>query len=191
MFSHSSSWIDQHDGNWIETKPWKAPKKRWSFKNWNFYSFLKCAFIFWPYHAAYGILVPWPCGILVPQLGIKPVPPALEAWSLNHWATRKVQEKVDLRKELREKGNEYVLSSLYQTLYVIYFLKSVQSSDAGTITCLYVTDRNSGTSRNDSFLPNVEQSESVRERMSCCLCQLKSSIFPRRNSRERWLSPIQ
>ena len=29
-------------------------------------------------------------GILVPQLGITPVPPALEAWSLKHWTTRKV-----------------------------------------------------------------------------------------------------
>jgi len=58
---------------------------------------------------------------------------------------------VDLRKELREKeGNEYVFSSLYQTLYIIYFLKSLkQPSDAGIITCLYVTDRNSGTLRND------------------------------------------
>ena len=28
------------------------------------------------------------CGILVPQPGIKPVLPALEAWSLNHWTFR-------------------------------------------------------------------------------------------------------
>ena len=32
------------------------------------------------------------CRILVPQLGIKSVPPALEGWSLNHWATREVLE---------------------------------------------------------------------------------------------------
>ena len=36
----------------------------------------------------------WPrcvlCGILVPQQGIRPMPPALEAWSLNHWTTREV-----------------------------------------------------------------------------------------------------
>ena len=34
-----------------------------------------------------------PCvarGILVPQAGIKAVPPALEVGSLNHWTTRKV-----------------------------------------------------------------------------------------------------
>ena len=27
-------------------------------------------------------------GILVPRPGIEPVPPALEAWSLKHWASR-------------------------------------------------------------------------------------------------------
>ena len=37
---------------------------------------------FWPCHTTYGILVPWP--------GIKPLPPAVEAWSLNHWTTREV-----------------------------------------------------------------------------------------------------
>ena len=31
------------------------------------------------------------CGILVPQPEIEPVPPALEAQSLNHWTARKVQ----------------------------------------------------------------------------------------------------
>ena len=29
-------------------------------------------------------------GILVPQLGFKPVPPALEVKSLSHWTTREV-----------------------------------------------------------------------------------------------------
>ena len=31
---------------------------------------------------AYGILVPWS--------GIKPVPPAVEAWNLNHWTAKEV-----------------------------------------------------------------------------------------------------
>ena len=35
---------------------------------------------FWLHHAA--------CGILDPQPGIEPVPPAVEAWSLNCWITR-------------------------------------------------------------------------------------------------------
>ena len=40
---------------------------------------------FWPCHAA--------CGILV-QPGIKPMPPALGAQSLNHWTTREVPKYV-------------------------------------------------------------------------------------------------
>ena len=32
------------------------------------------------------------CSFLVPQPGIKPVPPAVEAWSLNHWTTREVPD---------------------------------------------------------------------------------------------------
>ena len=31
------------------------------------------------------------CGILIPRPGIKPVPPALEARSLNLWTAREVQ----------------------------------------------------------------------------------------------------
>ena len=30
------------------------------------------------------------CGILVHQPGIEPVPPAVEAWSPNHWTAREV-----------------------------------------------------------------------------------------------------
>ena len=37
-------------------------------------------FFFWPHHAAFGIVVPWP--------GIKPGPPAVEARSPNHWTAR-------------------------------------------------------------------------------------------------------
>ena len=39
-------------------------------------------YIFWPHCTV--------CGILVPQPGIKPTPPALAAWSLNHWTAREV-----------------------------------------------------------------------------------------------------
>ena len=39
-------------------------------------------YLFWPSRAACGILVSW--------LGIKPLPPALEAWGLNHWTPREV-----------------------------------------------------------------------------------------------------
>ena len=45
--------------------------------------FVDCfVFFFWPCCTAYGILIPRP--------GIEPMPPALEAWSLNHWTTREV-----------------------------------------------------------------------------------------------------
>ena len=37
---------------------------------------------FWPCHAA--------CGILVPQQGIEPVPPAWDVQSLNHWTATEV-----------------------------------------------------------------------------------------------------
>ena len=49
-----------------------------------FYYFILFYFIlcFRPRHMA--------CGILVPRPGIKPVPPALGAWSHNHWTTRDV-----------------------------------------------------------------------------------------------------
>ena len=36
------------------------------------------------------------CKILVPQKGIKPAPPAVEAWSVNHWTTREVPEMAPL-----------------------------------------------------------------------------------------------
>ena len=45
------------------------------------FNFFFLIFIFWLCHVA--------CVILVTQPGIKPVPPALEAWSLNHWTAKK------------------------------------------------------------------------------------------------------
>ena len=39
-------------------------------------------FFFWSPHTAYGILVP--------QTGIKPTPPMLEAWCPNYWTTREI-----------------------------------------------------------------------------------------------------
>ena len=43
---------------------------------------LRGCIVFWPYHMAWGIFVPWP--------GVAPVPPAMEAWSPNHLTTREV-----------------------------------------------------------------------------------------------------
>ena len=46
----------------------------------SFMAFLTAVLLFW------GCCVA--CGILVPQPGIQPVPPAVEAWSPNHWTAR-------------------------------------------------------------------------------------------------------
>ena len=40
------------------------------------------------------------CGILVPQPGIKPVPPAVEVQSSKHWTTKEVPELFLLKKSL-------------------------------------------------------------------------------------------
>ena len=39
-----------------------------------------------------GFFSPLACGILVPQPGIEPMPPAVEAWSPNHWPIREFPE---------------------------------------------------------------------------------------------------
>ena len=40
------------------------------------------------------------CGILVPRPGIKPIPPAVEAQSLNHWTAREVPSICHLNSSL-------------------------------------------------------------------------------------------
>ena len=54
----------------------------WSFPNEGLLLAASASFFFFFCHPA--------CGILVPQPEIEPVPPAVEAWSLNHWTTREV-----------------------------------------------------------------------------------------------------
>ena len=48
-------------------------------------------FLFFKFYLFFGYTA---CGILVPQPGIKAMPPALEVWSLNHWTTREVPSSV-------------------------------------------------------------------------------------------------
>ena len=72
------------------------------------YSFvcLLC-FVFFLY---FGCTAFW---IVVSQLGIKPVPPAVEAWSLNHWTTRELLDAIVL---IRHGNAEtHKLSSLVDT----------------------------------------------------------------------------
>ena len=54
------------------------------FKN---YIYIYIILLFIYFSAPCGL---WACGILVPQPGIKPVPPALEVQSLNQWTAREV-----------------------------------------------------------------------------------------------------
>ena len=58
------------------------PLRLCSFHLWKLDVGLFFFFFFWLHHAAYEILVLQP--------GIKPAPPALEAWSVNHWTAREV-----------------------------------------------------------------------------------------------------
>ena len=50
-------------------------------KSQQYFRFYVSLFSFWPRHTA--------CRILVPQPGIKPIPPVVEAQCVNHWSTRK------------------------------------------------------------------------------------------------------
>ena len=56
-------------------------------------------------------------GILVPSLGIEPMPPAMEVWSRNHGTAREVSVAIlieDTRSEKREKRDSHVLSMFCQ-----------------------------------------------------------------------------
>ena len=53
------------------------------------------------------------CRILVPQPGIKPLTPAGEVQSLNHWTTREVQEILMVgRSNLCFKKKKFILAVL-------------------------------------------------------------------------------
>ena len=58
----------------IDKKLFQIPQS--SFISFFFFQFFGCAM--------------WHVGIIVPQPGIEPMPPAVEAWSLNHWTAREV-----------------------------------------------------------------------------------------------------
>ena len=73
-------------------------------------------FIFW--------LCRLTCGILVPQPGIGPMPPALEVWGLNHWTIRDVPGEdllsVGCGGEGAGEGREPRLSSfLLNTIFIV------------------------------------------------------------------------
>ena len=60
------------------------------------------------------------CEILVPQPGIEPVPPAGEAWHLNHWTSREVYNLIFLCESSSElvflafRCNKYSIEKKYR-----------------------------------------------------------------------------
>ena len=78
-FERNSNQLGLYLGS--ETGSWNM--RLFFFLTWYSIQFwLKKNFFFWLYPMACRILVPWP--------GIEPTPPAVEAWSLNHWIAREV-----------------------------------------------------------------------------------------------------
>ena len=80
-------------------------------------SFFFCfglVFFFWPHRAA--------CRILVPQRGIKPTPPAVEAQSLNGWTAREVPAD----KHLTQSTSEFYKGKLELGMWKFHLLKVIQ-----------------------------------------------------------------
>ena len=74
-----SKWIEYPRGTRINfVKTCTRSLKYWLLFFWLLLS------MFWLRHMA--------CRLLGPQLGMEPMPSAVEAWSLNHWTTREVPE---------------------------------------------------------------------------------------------------
>ena len=65
-------------------------------------------FFFWPCHVTFGILVPQP--------GIEPVPPAVEAQSLNHWTAREVPRTELLNHSEQDRNCIRISLRLFQTV---------------------------------------------------------------------------
>ena len=79
-------------------------------------TFLIYLFLYWPCHAASGILVPW--------LGIESMPPAVEVWSPNHWTARELPI-VEFLFYVRA-----ILSLRRKSLYNKYFVTYTQEYSA-------------------------------------------------------------
>ena len=52
------------------------------------------------------------CGILVLQPGVKPMPPAVEAWSVNPWTTREVPESMSTSFKGQERHVKHMIYTL-------------------------------------------------------------------------------
>ena len=76
-------------------------------------------FFFWPGHAFYGMLVPWP--------GIEPGPPALEAQNPNHWITREFPVVVMLFAWKKNDGEPLDVINL-----ISYLCKAYETQEEGS-----------------------------------------------------------
>ena len=61
------------------------------------------------------------CGILVPWPGIEPMPPALGAWSLNHWTAREVPCRLFFFFESLVFIFIFIYLFIFINLFIIYF----------------------------------------------------------------------
>ena len=73
-------------------------------------------YFFGPHHTA--------CGILAPRPGIEPAPPAVEAWSPNHWTTRefpRLLSKVNFFSHFYFSPGEFLLYVLCPLVHFSYW----------------------------------------------------------------------
>ena len=63
------------------------------------------------------------CGILVPLLGIEPVPPALEAWSPNHRNVREFPISLFLKNMFAILHNECPIIKKFKWFFFFFFFK--------------------------------------------------------------------
>ena len=80
-------------------------------------------FFFWPRGTVCGILVPWP--------GMEPSPPAMAAWSPNHWTTREVpicafrKRKIFYKLyyfQFKSTNTGFLLSFLFLNFWILFYL---------------------------------------------------------------------
>ena len=67
------------------------------------------------------------CGILVPRPGIEPGPPAVEAWSLNHWTAREVPYTgISYRLQVRIKYLlwDWLIKTIFLSTGVVKYLRA-------------------------------------------------------------------
>ena len=78
---------------------------------------------------------PVACGILTLQPGIKSMPPAVEAWSLNHWTTRDDQWyfSIDAKIVFNKIQHQFIIQSLSEIGSEGYVLNMVKGSPKANI----------------------------------------------------------